>query len=273
MPAVQLVRLKKQIAELAPQFSQAADFISNLRFIFEQYSDLTFHPGQAAKPASLLPSYHCSPLLMKELELSLAPLCASRPQEALAIIDRLWVEKYLEPRQLACHLLGQTALEPVQAVLDRMESWPLDAEDSNLTILLLDRGSQRLRREAPNRWLDVLRDWMGSTDLERQKIALTAILPFTQDREFENLPAIFTLITPALRQNTANLSAELQKSINSLARRSPIETSYFLRQVLATSTEPALQRLVRRCLPAFPTEIQARLKSALQSRPPSNQGA
>ncbi|GAP15267.1 DNA alkylation repair enzyme [Longilinea arvoryzae] len=273
MPAVQLIRLKKQAAELATLFSQPADFVAKLRSIFEQYSDLTFHAGQAAKPASLLPSYHCSDLIIKEIELSLAPLCASQPQEALAMIDRLWVEEYLEPRQLACRLIGRTALEPFQPVLERLESWSLTAADTSLTKLLLDLGSQRLRHEAPDRWLDILRNWMESSNLALRSNALTALLPFIQDREYENLPVVFNLITPALQQNAANLSSELQKALTSLARRSSVETGYFLRQILATSSEPALQRLVRRCLPAFPVQTQARLKTAMQTRPPSNQDA
>ncbi len=179
----------------------------------------------------------------------------------------MWGEAYLEPRQLACRLLGRTALEPAQPVLDRLENWSLTAEDASLTRLLLDSGSQRLRHEAAQRWLDILGSWMNSTDLALRSNAMLGLYPFIQDREFENLPVVFNLITPALQHNAANLSAELQKALYALARRSPIETGYFLRQILATASDPALQRLVRRCLPAFPVETQARLKIALQTRP------
>ncbi len=267
MPAVQLIQLKKQASDLAAQFDQVDDFVASLQVLFEKYSDLTFHAGLAVKSSSLLPSYHCPDLVIKEIELTLGPLCASQPQNALTIIDRLWVEEYLEPRQLACRLLGRTALEPIQPVLERLENWSLTAEDASLTKLLLDSGSQGLRREAPDQWLDILRDWMNSTQLALRSNALAALLPFIQDREYENLPVIYSLITPALQHNAANLSSELQRALTALARRSPIETGYFLRQILATNNDPALQRLVRRCLPAFPAENQARLKSALQSRP------
>lgn len=267
MPAVQLTRLKKQLDELSGCFAQPDDFLSRLRVIFEQYGDLTYRAGQAVKPASLLPTYRAPALVMRQLELSLAPLCAARPQESLANADRLWNDEYLETRQLACFLLGQTALDPLVDVLNRLEHWSTQAADSSLLNVLLDRGSARLRREAPNRWLDVLRDWMGSLDPTRRQTALAALLPFIQDREYENLPAVFSLITPALQQNAAELASELQKSLTALARRSPVETAYLLRQILATSNEPALHRLVRRCLPAFPLEIQTRLKTALQVRP------
>lgn len=273
MPAVQLARLKKQLEELSGFFSQPDTFLSCLRTLFEQYGDLTYRTGQAVKPASLLPAYRVPALLMRQLELSLAPLCMARPQEALVIADRLWRDEFLEFRQVACFVLGQTALDPPVEVLNRLELWSTEPGESGLLNLLLDRGSARLRREAPTRWLDVLRDWMGSMDFTLRQTALLALLPFISDREFENLPAVFNLITPVLQQNAAELTPELQKALNALARRSPVESGYILRQILATSNDPALHRLVRRCLPAFPPEIQARLKSALQVRPAASPDA
>lgn len=267
MPAAQLVRLKKQLEELAACFDQPAKFAANLRAIFEQYSDLTYRAGQSVKPSSLLPTYHVPAVVMKTLDLSLAPLCAAQPQHCLAIVDLLWAEEYLELRQSACIFLGQSALEPLQPVLDRLENWSRLGNDWSLVNYLLERGTQRIRREVPNRWLDVLRDWMNSSDFTLRHNGMAALLPFIQDREFENLPAIFNLITPALQQNADSLSAELQKALSALARRSSMETGYFLRQILATSNDPALHRLVRRCLPSFPLETQTRLKTALQSRP------
>ncbi len=266
MPAVQLILLKKQLDELTGLFGQPDLFAARLGALFEQYGDLTYHAGQASKAGSLLPAYRIPVLVMKQLELSLAPQCAARPQEALAIIDLLWADEHLEPRQLACFLLGQAALEPAQPVLERLENWTSGKQDTNLVITLLDRGSQRLRREAPARWLDVLREWMASSDIELRRNALSAALPFIQDRAFENLPPIFNLITPALQHDAASLSAELQKTLTALARRSPVEVGYILRQILASNSDPALLRLVRRCLPAFPAETQARLKTAIQTR-------
>lgn len=267
MPAVSLIRLNKQIENLVGLFGQPDEFTYALRAIFEQYSDLTYRAGQSIKPASLLPSYHLPALVMKTLELNSAPLSASQPQNCLEIADRLWVDAYLEPRQFACILLGQTSLEPLQSVLNRLESWATNCNDYSLTAFLLDRGSQRLRHESPNRWLDILRDWTGSRDQTLRRNGLTALHPLIQDRSFENLPAIFNLITPILQQDADNLSAELQKALTAMARRSPVETSYFLRQVTATNDDPALRRLIRRCLPAFPVETQMRLKAAMGNGP------
>lgn len=265
MPAVSLTRLNKQVASLVDLFGQPAEFTSALRSIFEQYSDLTYRAGQGIKAPSLLPSYHMPALVMKTLELNLATLSASQPQNCLEIADRLWADRYLEMRQFACILLGQAALAPLQPVLNRLENWSATSDDYNLVTFLLDRGSQRMRREAPNRWLDVLRDWMNSPNQALRHNGLTALLPLIQDRTYENLPAIFNLVTPALQQDANDLSAELQKALTMMARRSPMETGYFLRQITATTDDPALRRLIRRCLPAFPPETQTRLKTALLS--------
>jgi hypothetical protein len=51
-------------------------------------------------------------------------------------------------------------------------------------------------------------------------------------------------------------------ALNALARRSPKETAYFLRQMAEIPNSPDAAWLIRRCLPEFPPEIQPGLRSA-----------
>ena len=64
----------------------------------------------------------------------------------------------------------------------------------------------------------------------------------------------------------ANLQSELLAVLQALARRSPAETAYFLRQILTLVSDPLIPRLIRRCLPSFSPETQVGLRAALKSR-------
>jgi hypothetical protein len=94
---------------------------------------------------------------------------------------------------------------------------------------------------------------------------LKALLPAIHDREFENLPPVYQMVSPLVQTPSPSLQSELDITIQALARRSPTETAYFLRQVLGTGTGINTVRMVRRALPAFSEELQEGLKTAMKN--------
>ena len=266
MPAVQLVRLKEQIAQLAWYFTRPVEFQKQLHALLDFYSDRTYRPGQAVKARPLIMTYHVGPLVLRQLEHNLSHLCQENPGAALALVDVLWKDIYLEPRLLAASLLGLTPLTPPEAVLERILAWSDPEMDIQLLEILTSRGSVRLRREQPERWLVLIEDWLSDQKNEVQAIGLKALLPLIQDREFENLPRIFRLLGTLVQNAPKGLQSELIEDLMGLARRSPAETAYFLRQMMSIGNSPATTRLVRRCLPAFNEEMQANLRKALINR-------
>jgi len=56
---------------------------------------------------------------------------------------------------------------------------------------------------------------------------------------------------------------DLQTILIRLAERSPIETTHFIRQLIATHQNPQIFRFIRRLLPSFSPEVQSNLRSAL----------
>src|SRR5574338_435554 len=101
MPAAELTRLRMQINGLIQQFGEPNSFRTSLRDMFETYANLAYRPGQTVLQKSLLPSYRAPKLVMRQLELELGKTCQERPADALAVIEALWRDAYLEPRQLA----------------------------------------------------------------------------------------------------------------------------------------------------------------------------
>jgi hypothetical protein len=268
MPAAQLSRLRTQIATLALAFNEPAQFQSELTNLLELYADLTFHPGQAAAPSALMPAYHAPPLVVRQLELELGKLCAPFPASALAVVDLLREDMYLEPRMLGAYLLGQVPPRPAAAVLNRIQEWILRAgQPREVLAVLLDQGSCSLQNECPQEWLGLIEQWLAANNPALQRTAVSALAALVPNREFENLPAVYKLLSPLLRNLPPGLMPELQTLLTSLARRSPGETAFYLKQLLAVGPNPGLSSLVRRCLSAFPPSVQAGLRTQLQNRP------
>ncbi len=267
MPAVQMIRLRAQIGELAWQFTRPGEFQQALTDLFNYYSERTYRPGQAAQPVSLTPTYHLPQLILRQLALDLSPYCLENPSAALALADMLWKDPYLEPRLVAVSLLGHLPLEPVEPLVERLQSWCQPGENKELLETIFQQATRQIRRQMPELWIGIIKGWLNDPGLPYQAMGLHALLPLIQDRDYENLPPIFSSISPLLQTAPAAIQIELIEVISALARRTPKETVYYLRQVLTVAHGAGASRLIRKALPAFDAEGQASLKTVLQMRP------
>ncbi len=256
-----LNRLKTQINNLIWKFTRPQEFLTELRELLELYSDRTFRPGKASPSAKLPTSYRVPTLVIRQLELELTPLCQENPQAALTLMDALWNDPFLEPRILAALLLGKIDPAPPDMITNHLQRWCQPECESVSLSALLEHGTYRLRREQSEHWFELLHFWLADKNTVVQKIALRAMLPAIQDREFENLPPLFRMIEPFLKSPLPALQTEIVEILQALANRSPIETAYLLRQALAVSNHPLTVRIVRRLLPLFSPEEQNRLRS------------
>jgi hypothetical protein len=163
-------------------------------------------------------------------------------------------------------LLGQIPPDECEQVLQRIQTWIAVDLDDHLITALLDQGLSRLRREQPQMPLTLARDWLASSDSFHQQLGLRALLPMIKDPGFENLPAFFRLLTPFIRQAPSALRADILEALTALARRSPQETAYFLRQTLNQPNCPDTPWLVRQSLGEFPPDIQKDLRDAVRGK-------
>jgi hypothetical protein len=100
--------------------------------------------------------------------------------------------------------------------------------------------------------------------MDTQKLALRAMAVVVAEPDFENLPVVMRWLNPYLRAPLARLEADTLLVIQALARRSPLETAYFLQQGLMASQDVRTARLVRQSLPDFTVEVQQQLKARLR---------
>jgi len=265
MPAAQLSKLKSQINDLAWLFTRPADFVSMLHDLLNQYCDAAYRPGQAMAPAPLLPTFKVPKVVIHQLEIELSPLCVQAPAAALAIVDALWADTYLETRELGAYLLGRIPAAPPEPILTRIQTWATPGEHPLLQDVLLTRGGDALRKNRPDLWLNLIRSWLADSQSGMVDISLKAMAPLAADHTFENLPALFSLLDPLLAHPSPKWQANLTKVLVHLARRTPQETAYLLRTALRTSDDPALLRYMRKLLPMLPEEVQQSNQTVITS--------
>jgi len=261
-----MARLKAQIALLSHKFMRPPEFIRGLRELFDLYAYRVYRPGQSLPPASHLPAYHIPQLVIFQLQTSLRPECIAHPIETLELVDALWAESMLEPRILAADLLGHIPIASSAAVIERLQRWSTPVEDRPVLRALFGSGTTTLRRQAIQVWFSTIQNWLTASDQSVQAIGLLALLPLVNDPQYENLPAVFSAVSPLLQSAPPALLSDLQDVLEACLRRSPIETGFFLRQLLIMTTAPGLPRLVRRIFSQLPPATQANLRDLLQSQ-------
>ena len=266
MPAVQLARLRDEIARLLEKFGSPPDFKRSLDDLLDFYADRVYRAGHNVAFRPLTPTRHIPPLVMQQVELALRPYCSYYTPASLALADILWPDLYLETRRLAVFILGQAALDPPQPVMQRIQGWAKPEVPTEILEMLFSGGTARLRKENPGLWLETIQTWLDSPDLDRQRLGLKALLPVIEDPAFNNLPPIFRMITSFMHTSQPAMLPALQDLMEALIQRSPTEALFFLRQILGSPTPPPTIRLIRRLIPLFSPESQASLRKMMLVR-------
>jgi hypothetical protein len=267
MPAVELSRIKKQADELAGCFAQPASFRRLLLDRLEFYADRVTRQGNMARPAPLIPRYGVPALFLQAVEQALQKPAGESPKEALALAEVLWKETHLEPKLLSASLIGLAARGEPVAAAGYLVRYCVPQESSLVQEALLDRSGVQLREANLQVWFDLVERWVNSEVLSQQLIGFRALQGVIEDRDFENLPVVFRLLTTPIESLSRSTLHDLQILVSALARRTPVETVYLLRQCYNRSENPMLARLIRKCLPEFSIDMQASLRKVIQDRP------
>lgn len=245
-------------------FTQPEAFQRALRDLFGYYANQVYRPGETARSAALIPTYRVPKLLIQQLELALYPLCQENPRGALKLADTLWQDPYLEPRAIAAYLVGQVPLALSDEVLERIKGWCTPLLPLPLLDTVLTKATEKLRRTAPQLLYELAAQWLSSSESGSQLLGLKLLHPLVQDPAFENLPEIFNRIKVPIQNISPRHQTEALEIIRALAQRSPMETTYFLRQLLTLQASKEVLRLVRKSLPALPPALQERLRATLK---------
>jgi hypothetical protein len=165
-------------------------------------------------------------------------------------------------RSLAAYLLGQLDPAPEQRILSRAQAW-VSSETADYPItLMVESGFASLYGHSPGVLINAAEDWLESPHPRLQVLALRTLAGLAGAASGESIPSIFKVLTPVVYRQADELREDLIPLLRALARNSPSETAYFLREALTSTRAAAVARLTRACLPDFPADLQAGLKEA-----------
>jgi hypothetical protein len=264
VPAIQPTRLKQQSAQLAEFFTRPPSFVRGLHNLLSLYAERASREGQSGTPAPLLTAYKVHPPVLRQVIQDITPLATQDPAAGFELCDALWKEPVFEFRQMACTLLGQLPSPEPDPVLQRVEGWIKPDLESHLINAVLAQGLVTVRKQHPQAIFQLIEKWLDRSNIFFQQIGLRALLPLAQDPQNDNLPVFFRLIHPLVRNAPSGLRPDLLDVLSQLARRSPKETAYFLRQTLNLPNSPDTPWIIRQLLSEFPGEIQTNLRSAMR---------
>jgi hypothetical protein len=264
MPAIQLARLRLQAAHLRDSFSRPEAFARGLQAMMEYYADRTHRSGQSGEPPPLIPAYHAPAPVLRQVLLELKPLIQQNPEAALVLADVLWSQNNLECKLLATSILGNIPVENTNGVLIRITAWSRVEKEDKLLQALLNQGLAGYRRTSPINFLKLVEQWLASDLLNEQKTGLMALAVLIEDPSFTNLPAIFQRLTAPVKAVPAGLRSSLLDVLRGLARRSPTEAAYFLKENLLSPGSLAAAWLIRQLLNEFPKDTRETLRESLR---------
>ena len=264
MPAIDLARLKKQTAQLADLFDQPTLFLREHREILDFYVNRSLR-SQGVAPSSVLPTYRTPTVVLRQIETELGPVAERQPIQALELADALWDEGWLETKRLAAFLLGRIPPQE-ERLLARLTAWTQAVRDPSVRAALLTTSLTRLRKETPDLFLILVKEWLHPARQRMWSNGIQALVPLISSPDFDNLPPIFEIIEPIIRAAPAALQFDLQELIIMLYEASPDETTYFIQQILKSTKSPMLAVALRRMSPEFPAELQSNLREMLYKK-------
>jgi hypothetical protein len=265
MPAINLARLKIQAARLAEKFSQPDAFVRELDDLLDYYTNRTIRSTQIIQRLSI-PTYRTPRPVLRQIESERAALAEDHPIEAVALTKALWEAGTLEARLLAANLLGNTPSAPAIPALTRLPEWLNQSTDKEIREALLTDALARVRRENPDVFFILVEGWLASPRSSLQVWGLRALIPLLQDSRFENLPAVFRILRPALSAAGPSTQLDLQVCLAALERFSLTETTSYLREVMRDNPKATMLRTFRRILPGLSPELQASLREIFREQ-------
>lgn len=265
MPAVDLTRLKSQLDGLSWRVTRPEEFVQELNAIFSHYADRVYRPGEQVIKKHIVQAYHIPPLVFRQTELELKQRFVENPAAALNLADLLWQENLFEPKLFAAAILGMLPPEQAAEISRRLEQWGQQSTDAKILGPMLEKSTLRLRQEQPQKLMQVLKNWSGSTELADQRLVLLLMQIMLQDLSFDNLPPLLDMLTVAIKLHPQALQQTLVDVFIQLIQRTPLESAYFLRQLIRLGTSEPSANLLRKIITEFDEPTRSSLLSEMHS--------
>ena len=264
MAAIDLTRLRKQIEGLKEVFSQPAEFRQRLHDTLQFYHRYAHRQHKDAVPVSFMRTYDLPEQILPQIAYGLSLKARQDARETLAVVDELWQDEHYEARDLATYLLGQVPLTARADVYERIRQWSSVPMDRAVVSSVFSKGSQLLRSEDPKGWTEFVGSLLASPLERLQNHGLYALSLLVEQSHTDQFPQFFRWIRPFLQSDQALIQPNLSKVIAALARRSPAETAYILKEVMSDTDGSGIEQRVRSYLPFFDEKVSEGLQASIR---------
>jgi len=264
MAAIDLTRLNKQIEGLKEVFSQPVEFHRQFHEVLQFYHRYAHHRHKDAVPVSFMRVYDLPEQILSQIANGLNLKARQDAKETLAVVDELWMDEHFEARDLAAHLLGQIPVSASAEIYERISRWMSAPMDRAVVNSVFSKGSQRLRSEDPDEWTAFVGNLLASPLERTQNHGLYALSLLAEQSHSDQLPRFFRWVRPFIQSDQILIQPNLSQAIAALARRSPTETAYVLKEVMSDTDGPGIEGRVRSYLPFFEAEVSQGLLASIR---------
>lgn len=266
MPLIDLVRFRFQMAELVEQFADPAGFVKEFLKILDLYSRRALKPGATSLPSSLLPAFNCHPQVMKLIRDAILPSVQEFPEQAISTAGALWEDDHLESRELAATILGNLPPAYAKHIETHIHNWAHPDVDNVSLDHLLEKSIHSLQINQPKVVEEMIISYVNHQDPAYQRIGLKMMEQLVRHTEFTQFPMLFKHLSRFISEDTDQLTQlETTAVVAALVDRSPVETTYFLRQLLFLTPGQNITRTIKRYLPFFTEDLQEKLALAIKN--------
>jgi len=245
MPAIQITRLRIQVARLLEHFERPESFARSLADLLDFYADRARRTGKLTGLEPIQRQYHVHPAVLKQIHDDISSYCRERPDEAVILAEYLWRDPYYEPRLLAAGILAMLPDQACELITTKLVAWARPGQDRFLIDVLLQKTSARLMTINPRSFRKVITTWLKDSSLQQQSIGLRAFCHYIRQIPTYLLPDAFKLVTPVPVKPASYLQTDLQEVVAALYARSQGETIYYLQALAAKRQSPDMKRFLR----------------------------
>ncbi|HSN94341.1 MAG TPA: hypothetical protein VLR89_04685 [Anaerolineaceae bacterium] len=263
MPSIDLIRLRKQIARLGIFLEVPEEFVSEYKGLLEFYHHWSHLQQEDRIPNSFMLMYDLPPQVISEIELGLKHFLQSKPNVIFALVDALRKDLHFECSGLAAFMLGQISEDNVEPLKEYLANWLESPLDKALVETIFLKSTVSFQKADQEAYLVFLQSLLKSANKRLANSGLIGLRLFLPSIKVDNLPRLFNMVSPLIQDRDVR-QENLEVLIQELAKKSPVETGYLIRQVLSDTEGRRIETLARAFLEYLPEETAESVARAIK---------
>jgi len=262
MPAIDLGRLEREVLHLESLFGSPAELTRSTLDVLDFYAERARRPASALGAEKRGRSLAVPAPVLRAIGAGFQKQVVLRPEDGWPVADALWEAEMRETRILACWVLSGFGDERVAGWI---EDRAAGLDDAPVMMAAVNRAFLNWRRLSGKTYVDQVVRWVAASRSVLHALGLRALEAGLEMPELEDMHRAFKALASLPRPVRGDARAALSDLLETLARRSPAETTRFLMEELEAD-QPGIERLARSLLPSLPPPQRERLAVILSSR-------